>query len=125
MDAMRMTGEWSLIGSGEMTRAGRSPACSDPSTGSSRTRTMSPRQRLGIERTLNLFFQRVVLAFDLEVKLRHVAAAFDNLTPKRFSLPLLDPLAEQFCDHRAPPAGRHYLLEALQCVRRKGIRALQ
>src|SRR5947209_3367455 len=116
MDAMRITGECSLIGSGEMTSAGRSPACSEPSTGSSRTRTISPRRKLSVARTLDLFLQRMVLSFDLEVKLRHVATSFDHIAPKFLSLPLLDPVAEQLGDDGTPLAGRDHLLEPLYRV---------
>lgn len=42
-EATITTGEWWFMRSGERIIAGRCPACSDPSTGSSRTRTTSPR----------------------------------------------------------------------------------
>jgi len=76
---MRMTGQCWLMTSGEITSAGRSPACSDPSTGSRRTRTTSPRSGLVIEGTFDLLLEWMVFALDFEVNVGHLAAAFDHL----------------------------------------------
>src|SRR5437667_1446595 len=111
--------------SGEITSAGRSPACSEPSTGSRRTRTTSPRLRLCVESTVDLLLQRVVLALDVQVDACHLAAALDHLAPELLSPLPFQPFAQEPRDDGAPLSRIHRLLELLQEIGRQGIRPLQ
>src|SRR5437899_13079711 len=95
MAAIRMMGLCSLMRSGETTRAGRSPACSEPTTGSSRTRTTSPRFGLAVDGTVDLLFKRVVLALDFEVNLGHVAATLDDLLAQLLAAVAVEPALHQ------------------------------
>src|SRR4051794_24314969 len=98
MDAMRMTGQCSLMTSGDRTRAGRVPPCSDPSTGSRRTRTISPRRGVVFEGMLDFLFQRVVFAFDLAVDLGHLATALDDRLPKLLAAAAVEPVLKELSD---------------------------
>src|SRR5579885_2209829 len=119
-----MTGQCRLITSGEMTRAGRSPACSDPTTGSRRTRTTSPRRGLVIEGMLDLLLQRVVLPLDFQVDVGHLPAAFDHRLAELLALLLIEPGAHQLRDDGAPLSGGRGALKLLQRGLGQGVGAL-
>src|SRR5438094_6552278 len=101
----------SLMKSGETTRAGRSPACSEPTTGSRRTRTMSPRRRLFFEDTMDFLLERVIFLFDFQVDLGHGFAAFFNIVAQFHAALPVDPIAQQGGNQGAPFAGRDNVLE--------------
>src|SRR5579871_2116131 len=108
--------------SGERTRAGRSPACSEPSVGSKRTRTTSPRLRLSVENTLGLPVERFPLLRRFSIDFPHFAAAFDDILPQSFAFALSYPAFDQFRHLRTALAGSNLLLEPVQGVRRNRIR---
>jgi hypothetical protein len=56
---------------------------------------------------LHFLFQGVELAFDGQINLGHVAAAFDHLTPQSFAFSLFQPLLEHLCEHPAALARCH------------------
>ncbi|OIO87884.1 MAG: hypothetical protein AUK03_17270 [Anaerolineae bacterium CG2_30_64_16] len=108
-----------------MTNAGRSPDCSDPTTGSSRTRTISLRLGLNVKGTVHLLFQWMVFSFDCQIHVCHRLATFDNLLPQALSPLLVEPFAQQFVNGGAAPARYHGLFKSLECICRKCIGALK
>src|SRR5581483_2069253 len=117
MAATRTMGLLSLIKSGEITRAGRSPACSDPTTGSSLTRTTSPRRGLVVNGTMNLLLEWMVFFFNFQVHVGHGRAALDNLAPQSFPPGLFKPVLHQGSHEGAAFPGRHL---AFECVHGRG-----
>src|SRR5438552_18532805 len=108
-----MTGERSLMKSGDRTSAGRSPACSEPSVGSKRTRTTSPRSGLPVDRTVYLRLQRRPLLRGIQVYVPHLPAAFFDVAAERLALPLCQPSSQELRNYSAPLAGAYLFLEPL------------
>jgi len=102
------------IRSGETTRPGRSPLCSDPSTGSKRTRTTSPR-RSGLSGfTPDLFRSAVPLLIDLLVPIPHLLAPLNQFAAEFVAFALIQPLLDQLCDLTAPFPWSQVFFESLQ-----------
>src|SRR5579862_8813575 len=123
MLATRTTGECSLISSGEITRAGRVPACSEPSVGSRRTRTISPRFGLLVEGTRDLLFERFPLLCHRQIDFAHFAAPLNNVLSQGFAFAFTYPAFDQLGYFRAALARADFEFKPLQHFRRKRIRS--
>src|ERR1700693_3860639 len=92
IEASTTTGQCSLMRSGDRTRARRVPPCSDPSTGSRRTRTTSPLRGLLFKVMLHFLFKRMEFRFHGEVDFVHIATAGNDLSAQLIALPRLEPV---------------------------------
>src|SRR5437773_11058843 len=111
--------------SGERIRAGRSPPCSGPPTGSSRTRPISPCLGIRVEGTRRFLLKRVIFLLQFQIDLGHCLAAFNYFHSEFLLLSLLQPAVQYVCNHLASPAGLDRLLKFNQNLRRQRIRALR
>src|SRR5579862_1914326 len=92
IDATKITGELRLIGSGETMSAGRSPPCSDPTTGFKLTRMTSPRLSSIFNATMDFLLKGIEVAFQLNGDVGHVDAARNNFVPQRRFRLLVEPI---------------------------------
>src|SRR5437879_5433045 len=122
MAATTMTGLRALMKSGDRTRTGRSPACSEPTTGSSRTLSTSPRFGLVLQDTMSLLLQRLKLLFDLPVDVGHVRQTGGDLLAERRPALRVEPALHEIRDDLAALSRRHAHLERRQhgCGQRVG-----
>src|SRR5258708_7893681 len=107
MAARRTMGPCSLMTSGETTSAGRSPACSEPTAGSSLTRTTSPRFGWVFQDTMHFLFERMEFLFNLQIQIAHLPAALDHGVTQLFAPSAVQPILQEAGNCRASLTGRH------------------
>src|SRR5207249_4370731 len=102
--------------------AGRSPAYSEPSVGSKRTRTISPRRGLCVENTVHLRLQWFPFLRCFEIDVPHLLTTFCDVAAQGFSPAFHQPGGHQLRYNGTAPSRTDGFIELLQHIGRQRVR---